>query len=162
MNILLVDDNHTNRKLLALTLQAEGHQILHAANGVEALQLLGTQSVEAIIADVLMPLMDGYQLCNTIRATRRFKQIPFVFYSSHYATEEGEKFGLEAGADRYLHKPASTFSILAALYDVIREKSDGGSNNNSAPANTNSRPRRKQPSGKITRPTSRTPKAPDA
>jgi CheY-like chemotaxis protein len=95
---------------------------LHAANGAEALTILDRQSVDAIVSDVLMPVMDGYQLCSAVRQQHRLRGLPFVFYSSHYATDEGEKFGKACGADRYVQKPASTFSILSALYDVVREK----------------------------------------
>ncbi|MCI0534623.1 MAG: response regulator [Verrucomicrobiales bacterium] len=124
MNVLIVDDNHTNRKLLGVTLESEGHHILHASNGAEALALLGRHSVDAVISDVLMPIMDGYQLCCAVRGFHRLRHVPFIFYSSHYATDEGESFGKACGANRYVQKPASTFSILSALYDVIREKQE--------------------------------------
>ena len=55
MNLLIVDDNSTNRKLLRVTLEAEGHTTLEAADGVEALQILARETVDAVISDILMP-----------------------------------------------------------------------------------------------------------
>src|SRR5262245_13517612 len=124
MNILLVDDNTENRGLLRLTLESEGHHVLHAANGAEALSLLRRHSVDAIISDVLMPIMNGYQLCSALRKTKRFKNIPFVFYSGNYGTPAGERLGDMSGGDKYVRKPASTFSVLAALYEAVRDRKE--------------------------------------
>jgi CheY-like chemotaxis protein len=124
MNILLVDDNAENRGLLRLTLESEGHHVLLAAHGGEALSVLRRQSVDAIISDVLMPIMNGYQLCSALRKTKRFKNIPFVFYSGNYGTAGGERLGKMSGADKYVRKPASTFSVLSALYEVVRDNKD--------------------------------------
>ena len=124
MNILLVDDNAENRALLRLTLETEGHHVLYAANGAEALSLLRRHSVDAIISDVLMPIMNGYQLCSALRKTKRFKSIPFVFYSGNYGTAGGERLGDISGGDKYVRKPASTFSVLSALYEVVRDSKD--------------------------------------
>ena len=60
MNILVVDDSETNRKLLRVNLETEGHTILEAADGLEALATLEREKVDAIISDILMPNMDGY------------------------------------------------------------------------------------------------------
>ena len=67
MNLLIVDDIATNRKLLRATLEAEGHTTLEAADGVEALQILAGETVDAVISDILMPNMDGFRLCHEIR-----------------------------------------------------------------------------------------------
>src|SRR6185437_14450015 len=67
MNILIVDDNPTNLKLLRAQLEGEGHAIIQAADGIEALGMLAREKVDAIISDILMPRMDGYRLCNEIR-----------------------------------------------------------------------------------------------
>jgi CheY-like chemotaxis protein len=124
MNILLVDDNTENRGLLRLTLESEEHHVLQAANGAEALSILRRHSVDAIVSDVLMPIMNGYQLCTALRKTKRFKNIPFVFYSGNYGTAGGERLGDMSGGDKFVRKPASTFSVLAALYEAVRDKKD--------------------------------------
>ena len=91
MNILAVDDTETNRKLLHTTLEAEGHPVLEAANGLDALAVLEREPVDAIISDILMPQMDRYQLCHELRRSERFKHIPFIHYT-----------GTDTSPDRHL------------------------------------------------------------
>src|SRR3989442_7043952 len=67
MKLVIVDDIAANRKLLRVTLEAEGHTAFEAADGVEALQLLAREKVDAVVSDILMPRMDGYRLCHEIR-----------------------------------------------------------------------------------------------
>ena len=79
MNLLIVDDLATNRKLLRVTLEAEGHNILEAADGVEALQILARETVDAVISDILMPNMDGFRLCHEIRKSEGSTPFPSSF-----------------------------------------------------------------------------------
>jgi CheY-like chemotaxis protein len=73
MTVLIADDNATSCKLLRAVLEAEGHQVIEAADGVEALDLLERQPVDAIIADLLMPNLDGYRLCREVRQNERWR-----------------------------------------------------------------------------------------
>ncbi|HWX42832.1 MAG TPA: response regulator [Blastocatellia bacterium] len=119
MKVLVVDDSEMNRKLLEASLTAEGMEILVAADGLEALELLGRESVDAVISDVLMPRIDGYRLCYEIRKDDRFKAIPIIIYSASYISAPDEKLALDIGADSFLKKPASTQEIVAALDQAI-------------------------------------------
>jgi PAS domain S-box-containing protein len=119
MNILIVDDHPLNLKLLRAQLEAVGHCVLEAANGVEALAVLEREPVAAIISDILMPQMDGYQLCHEVRAHPRFYHLPFIVYTSTYTSPGDEKLALDVGADRYLNKPADSAVILETLRDVV-------------------------------------------
>ena len=119
MKVLVVDDSEMNRKLLEASLTAEGMEILVAADGLEALELLGRESVDAVISDVLMPRIDGYRLCYEIRKDDRFKAIPIIIYSASYISTPDEKLALDIGADSFLKKPASTPEIVAALDHAI-------------------------------------------
>jgi CheY-like chemotaxis protein len=74
MNILIVDDIATNRKLLCAILKAEGHRTVEAADGADALGVLKREEVDAIISDILMPRMDGYRFCYEVRASECFRQ----------------------------------------------------------------------------------------
>jgi PAS domain S-box-containing protein len=121
MNVLIVDDNPTNLKLLRAMLEVEGHCVLQAADGVEALQLLEREGAEAIISDILMPRMDGYRLCHEVRKSERFENLPFIFYTATYTSPGDKKFSLELGADLFLSKPASTAEIAGALRHVMAE-----------------------------------------
>ena len=119
MNILIVDDNPTNLKLMATQLEAEGHVVAQAPDGVAALERLDGQRVDAMISDILMPRMDGYRLCHEIRHQARLRNLPIIIYSSTFTSPKDVKLGLELGANKYLIKPASLAVILAALKEVI-------------------------------------------
>jgi two-component system, cell cycle sensor histidine kinase and response regulator CckA len=115
MNVLIVDDNEANRKLLRITLRAEGHRTIDAADGIEALAMLETHQVDAIICDVLMPRMDGYRLCYEVRNIERLRDVLFIVYTSTFTTSQDENLARELGADRFLRKPAPLKEILAGL-----------------------------------------------
>jgi len=123
MNILIVDDLAINRKLLCVTLEAEGHTTLQAADGVEALQILVRETVDAVISDILMPNMDGFRLCHEIRKSELLRGLPFIIYTSTYTSSDDIKLGRTIGADKYLTKPAPTPVILDALREVMDKKS---------------------------------------
>lgn len=118
MKLVIVDDIATNRKLLRVTLEAEGHTALEAADGVEALQVLSREKVDGVISDILMPRMDGYRLCNEIRANRHLRDLPFIFYTSTFVSPVDEQMARNVGADKYLTKPASLETILRALNEA--------------------------------------------
>lgn len=122
MNILIVDDIATNRKLLGVTLEAEGHTTLEAADGVEALQILARETVDAVISDILMPNMDGFRLCHALRKSDRLHAIPFIIYTATYTSPEDRKLAQTVGADKYLTKPAPTADVLKALREVMEKK----------------------------------------
>jgi len=119
MNILIVDDIATNRKLLRVMLEAEGHIALEAADGVKALQILARETADAVISDILMPNMDGYRLCREIRKSDSLRHLPIIIYTATYTSPGDEKLALEVGADKYLKKPAAIATIAAALDEVL-------------------------------------------
>jgi len=118
MKLLIVDDMPTNLKLLRAQLEAEGHAVFEAQDGVEALELLRRQPVDGIVSDILMPRMDGYRLCHEVRNSLQFRDLPFIFHTNTYLSPGDEKLALDLGADQYLRKPAGTESILKALQDA--------------------------------------------
>jgi light-regulated signal transduction histidine kinase (bacteriophytochrome)/CheY-like chemotaxis protein len=122
MNILVVDDIATNRKLLRITLEAEDHHILEAADGVEALQILACEKVDAVISDILMPNMDGFRLCHEVRKSERLHAIPFIIYTATYTSPDDMKLAQTVGADKYLTKPTPTAGVLKALREVMDKK----------------------------------------
>jgi CheY-like chemotaxis protein len=118
MNLLIVDDYPNNRKLLRAALEAEGHRVAEAADGVEALDVLARDSVDAVISDILMPRMDGFRLCHQIRKGEKLNcGIPVVLYSATYNSPSDRELARAVGADSYLLKPAPT----AALLEAVRE-----------------------------------------
>jgi PAS domain S-box-containing protein len=121
MNLLIVDDQPTDLKLLRAQLESEGHVVFEAHDGVDALALLERQRVDAVISDVLMPRMDGYRLCHEIRKCARLRDLPIIIHTATYTAPEDEKLALNMGANKYLKKPASVATIVAALHEVIAQ-----------------------------------------
>src|ERR1043166_3365793 len=102
MIILVVDDSDTNRRLLRAILSAEGFGMLEASDGLEALKVLEREKIDVIVSDILMPNMDGYRFCAEVRRDERFRDLPFVVYTSTFASSSDEKLALEVGADRFI------------------------------------------------------------
>ncbi len=125
MRILIVDDLEPTRKLLRVTLEAEGVEVVQAADGVEALAVLNRDRVDGIISDVLMPNMDGYRLCREVRNDPRFSALPFIVYSATYGSLEAEDLGIQFGADRVFNKPSRAAVLIAALEEIIKSRPGG-------------------------------------
>jgi two-component system cell cycle sensor histidine kinase/response regulator CckA len=121
MNLLIVDDHPTNLKLLRAQLESEGHAVFEAHDGVDALALLERQRVDVVISDILMPRMDGYRLCYEIRKLAHLRDLPIIIYTSTYTAPGETKLALDVGADKYLKRPASIETIMAALHEVIAQ-----------------------------------------
>ncbi len=119
MNILIVDDGENARDLLQRMLKKEGHSVVAACNGVEALEVLRRESVAVILADIMMPQMDGYRLCQAVRRDERLKEIPFIIYTANCGSPADEKMAIDLGADAFLRKPATTATILETLQRVM-------------------------------------------
>jgi CheY-like chemotaxis protein len=118
----VVDDNAPSRQLLRAVLEPEGHRVIEAADGREALALLERQpAIEAIFSDLLMPNLDGYRLCWEIRRSERWRNLPFLVYTATYTSPGDEKLVFELGADAYLRKPASRAALLEALRTATQQ-----------------------------------------
>ncbi|MBV8544041.1 MAG: PAS domain S-box protein, partial [Acidobacteria bacterium] len=118
LNILIVDDQPINLKLLRAELEAEGHTVFEGSNGEEGLAVLDQQQIDIIISDILMPVMDGYRFCNEVRRSERHRNIPFIVYTSTYLSPSDEKLSLDLGADSYVRKPASLAEIRQTIANV--------------------------------------------
>jgi diguanylate cyclase (GGDEF)-like protein len=115
--LLIAEDHPANAEVLRLKLEGDGHTVLVAANGVEAMEILEREGarINGIVSDVLMPQMDGYNLCLNIRRSKNFSTLPFVLYSGTHNSSEDRKLGFAAGADAFIEKPASIQLILGKL-----------------------------------------------
>ncbi len=125
MNVLIVDDQASNLKLLRAGLEAEGHSVREAANGLEALLALEQEPADALISDVLMPGMDGFRLCYEVRKNKRFSQLPLVLYTATYTTASDRELAGSVGADAYILKPAPTATLIEAIRAAQRRAADG-------------------------------------
>jgi len=132
MTILIVDDDHTNRKLLGAMLDAEGYDTVQAGDGLEALEVLEKVKIDAVISDGLMPNMDGYSLCAEMRRRQRFENLPFILYTSTYTDISDEKLALGFGADCFLRKPATAKEVAEKIKQLLTQRN--GSSPRPAPA----------------------------
>jgi len=125
MKILIVDDIKENLYLLESLLKGSGYEVASAKDGIEALDKLKEESIDLIISDILMPRMDGFQLCRECKKDHRLKKIPFIFYTATYRDKKDEMFGLSLGAAKYIAKPMETEAFLKILKEVIEEHKKG-------------------------------------
>lgn len=121
MNILLVDDDLGNLRLLQLLLEREQHGVTLATNGQEALALAQATPPDLVISDILMPDMDGYTLCHAWMKDPTLRTIPFIFYTATYQSDEDEDFGLSLGAAAFLHKPMDQKLFLKRIQQAVQD-----------------------------------------
>ena len=124
MNILIADDEIKMRKLLKEYLLLEGYDIFEASNGEEAIEQFGMREYEAVLLDVMMPLVDGWTVLRTIR---RSSDVPVVMLTAR-GEEYDKLFGFELGADDYMVKPFSPKELMARLKAVTKRNKKGRDN----------------------------------
>ena len=113
--VLIADDEEGIRELVRRYAEREGHEIICASNGVEAVSLALEHEVDAAILDVMMPEMDGYRACKEMRAQR---DVPVIMLTAR-GDEFDRLFGFEVGADDYVVKPFSPKELMARLRVVL-------------------------------------------
>lgn len=114
--ILIVDDDPHLRELSGVFLQREGFDVSEAANGVEALSFLESCKVDLVILDIMMPQMDGWELCRRLRA---WHDLPVLMLTAKGATSQKLK-GFEVGADDYLVKPFEPLELVARVKALLK------------------------------------------
>jgi len=117
--ILIADDNTQNLYLLETILKSHGYEVISARNGVESIELALKHTPDIIVTDILMPVMDGFELCRRWKAHELLNQIPFVFYTATYTDRKDEKFALNLGADRFVIKPQQPEVLLQIVQEVL-------------------------------------------
>jgi len=125
MRVLVAEDNEASRNLLVKILQAHGHEVTATANGAEALQQALKEPPDILVTDILMPQMDGYQLCHEWRQHDKLKDIPFIFYTATYTSDEDEKFALGLGASTFIRKPAEPDALVQIINEVFEKAKSG-------------------------------------
>jgi len=117
VKILIVDDDKTTRKILTLYLRGGDHTVMTAENGLDALEKIGMEPVDVIIADLNMPYMDGIELTRTIRSDASRSHIPVIMVSMEEDAEERRR-AVEAGVSAYLIKPVTAGQIEESIRNV--------------------------------------------
>jgi CheY-like chemotaxis protein len=119
--ILIVDDNPTNVKVLATRLAAEGYEVITAGDGEVGLAAAREQTPDLILLDVMMPKLDGFEVCRRLRADPAFPFTPIIMVTA-MADSRDVVAGLEAGGDEYLTKPVDHAALAARVRSMLRIK----------------------------------------
>ena len=119
--ILIVDDNEANRDILATRLAANGYELLQAADGEEALEVARREKPDLILLDIMMPKIDGVEVCRQLKADKDLPFMPIILVTAKTDTKDVVA-GLDAGADEYLTKPIDQAALVARVRSVLRLK----------------------------------------
>ncbi len=125
MKILVVDDVMANRYLLIALFRGHGFEVVEAENGVQALEQARRAPPDLVVTDLMMPEMDGFELCRQWKRDERLKSIPFVVYTATYTDPKDERLALGLGADRFLIKPQKPEDLVALARELLERVHDG-------------------------------------
>src|SRR3990167_6946655 len=122
INIMVVDDNHGNVELLEALLSSRGYNVFKAYNGEDALKMVEEVSPYVILLDVMMPKMDGYEVCRRLKEKDSTRFIPVIMLTALSGIDDKVK-GIEMGADDFISKPFQKPELIARVKSLVRVKS---------------------------------------
>ena len=120
--VLVVEDDINIAELLRLYLQKDGFEVSHAADGGKAVEMAKEIQPDLVLLDIMLPVMDGWQVCRELRTTMK---MPIIMLTAKGETED-KVSGLEMGADDYIVKPFEVKELLARVHAVLRRTGDDG------------------------------------
>ena len=123
--ILVIEDYLSTARFLTYTLEQEGFQTSVARNGIEGLRKAQEEKPDLIILDVMLPGLDGFELCRRLRADAETAKLPVLMLSAK-AQETDRATGLKMGADMYISKPAAPEKIVAAVKSALNKTTRAG------------------------------------
>ena len=121
--ILLVDDEDAVRRLLAFPLEKDGYEVVQASDGEEALERFAERDVDLVVLDIMLPRLDGLEVCKRLRST---SQVPIIMLTAR-DDELDKVIGLELGADDYITKPFSIREFRSRVRALLRRSRQSGS-----------------------------------
>lgn len=117
--ILIVEDSIVQREMMTDLLKASGLKVTHASDGAEALEAIRKAPPDLVVLDIVMPRMNGYELCRRLKSDPKTQNVPVVICSS-----KGEEFdrywGMKQGADAYIAKPFQSIELLGTVKQLLR------------------------------------------
>ena len=119
--LLVVEDIADILNLLEATLKFKGYRVVTAHNGEEALEIIHKERPDLIIADILMPKMDGFSMVHRLRINPETRRIPVVFLSATYVAPEDKAFALSLGATRFIEKPVDLPTFLPIIDKLLKQ-----------------------------------------
>ncbi len=122
VKVLVVEDSRTQAEILKRTLEKNGYTPFLAENGREALELIGSVNPDVIISDVIMPVMDGYEFCRTIKNDTRYRHIPVILLTM-LTDSKDVMYAMVSGADNFITKPYQGEYLVSRLKKILAQKS---------------------------------------
>lgn len=119
MNILLVDDEDDVLTSLLLELRPKGYKIFTSRNGLEALEIRMNKPIDLVISDIMMPAMDGFELCRQMKSDTSLSEIPLIFHTATYIDKRDKALASELGVAAYLLKPAEPEVLYKTIEDAL-------------------------------------------
>jgi DNA-binding response OmpR family regulator len=117
MRILVIDDDPGVRMLCKIAFRTDGDEVIEAASGREGLERLATDTIDAVVLDVMLPSVNGFEILRRIREDTRISHLPVVLLSVRVGIQD-QIDGWRAGADDYLTKPFSPRALAAKVYEI--------------------------------------------
>ena len=122
LSVLVVEDNHEMNDFISSLLKEHFLHVYQAYNGVEALEQLEKHQPDGVISDVMMPVMDGFELCRTMKSDLKFSHIPMVLLTAR-SDAESNLIGYKVGAEAYISKPFESEMLLAVIQNILYNRS---------------------------------------
>jgi two-component system response regulator ResD len=124
-NVLIVDDEEPLRSLVRLYLEQEGFQVDEAVDGKEALQKINANQYNLVVLDLMMPVLDGWEVCRLVRKNK--KDLPIIMLTAKTEVED-KLVGFDSGADDYMGKPFDPRELVARIHALLRRKKTDAEN----------------------------------
>jgi two-component system, OmpR family, alkaline phosphatase synthesis response regulator PhoP len=118
--ILIVEDEVELVEMVKMRLEANGYEVVTAYNGEDGLLMARREKPDMILLDLMLPKMDGYQVCGILKKDKEYAGIPICMFTAR-AQESEQKLGMELGADAYITKPFEPPVLLAKIKELIGE-----------------------------------------
>jgi CheY-like chemotaxis protein len=119
IRVLVVDDIQDNLSLFQAILERKNYEVETALNGEEALRMLHKEPFDLILSDILMPVMDGFQLLQECKSDTRFQKIPFIFVTGAFLDKKDEELALQIGVESFVRKPVEPEVLLNVVESVL-------------------------------------------
>ena len=118
--VLIVDDEKDMVYAVRLQLEANGYEVLETNDGQGALDKTRKEKPDVIILDLMIPKVDGYKVCRTLKFDKKYKKIPIIIFTAR-AQKADEQLGFEVGADAYITKPFDPKMLLEKIKELLNK-----------------------------------------
>ena len=116
--ILLVDDEPSIVKMVSKRLEVEGFEVLVAMDGQDGLKKAQTESPDVLILDIMLPKLNGYEVCTMLKQDTRYQKLPVILFTAK-AQDKDEKLGMACGADAYMRKPFNAQELVGKIHELL-------------------------------------------